>query len=69
MKIKLTTLHQERYGKWAGNPNGQIAKPECCAKSVYGGRWVGRQCGRKRGYGPEEAYCKQHAEKEAKRHT
>lgn len=31
----------------------------CCA-SVYGGHFRSHQCTRKRGYGPDKAYCKQH---------
>jgi hypothetical protein len=49
MKYELSSLHRkgyyaERCCKWVSHPRG----------------WGGRQCERKRGYGPEQAYCKQH---------
>ena len=71
---ELTSHHKSRYGRWAGMPNGVPAKPENCAEEIFRDHhyW---QCPRKRGYGPEGAYCKQHdpesvakkrAEREAK---
>jgi hypothetical protein len=33
--------------------------PNLCCKLVFG-EWRSHQCKRKRGYGPEEAYCKTH---------
>ena len=36
-------------------------RPERCAAGVSGhGGWRTYQCSRKRGHGPEQAYCKQH---------
>lgn len=56
-------LYPNRYGAWAGNPEG--AAPDfthCCEEvTFYIGRWPkNKQCDRKRGYGPDQAYCKQH---------
>lgn len=57
------TAYKEKYGNWAGNPEG--AKPDLtrCCEEV--GRDIGHrtsfgQCTRKRGYGPGGEYCKQH---------
>jgi hypothetical protein len=50
------------YGKWAGNPQGQPEDKTRCVASVYR-RYsvIPGQCVRKRGYGPNGVYCKQHA--------
>ena len=59
---KLTSLHQKKYGAWAGNPIGDTPNPSRCCVEVSmepGGFFYG-QCSRKRGHGPEGAYCKQH---------
>lgn len=60
--MELTSLHKKQYGRWAGSPNGTPAYPERCCEEVYeNGRWpLPRQCNKKRGHGPEGAYCKQH---------
>lgn len=55
--------YQDKYGGWAGNPNGQ--KPDLARCCVEVGRPIGAwtqygQCGRKRGFGPDGEYCKQH---------
>ena len=55
--------YPEKYGNWAGNPQG--AKPDytrCCeeVRREQGGWPHYHQCTRKRGYGPDEAYCKTH---------
>jgi hypothetical protein len=58
----LSTLHQPSYGGWAGNPSGHKADPSRCCQEVYEGTLRHfSQCARKRGHGPEEAYCKQHS--------
>lgn len=51
-----------RYGQWAGNPAGHPEDPALCAEEVYD-RIASAfyQCRRKRGHGPGEEYCKQHA--------
>lgn len=55
----ITSHHKKRYGAWAGMPNGVPPNPDNCAAEVYRDHhhW---QCTRKRGHGPEGAYCKQH---------
>ena len=54
------------YGKWAGNPSGTKEDPSKCVVEVYRGiRFY--QCARKRGYGPNGMYCKQHAKRLEKR--
>ena len=52
-----------RYNKWAGNPNGiPENKGLCIAEVAEGGRSpLFHQCFRKRRYGPNGEYCKQHA--------
>ena len=62
MMEDLTSLHKDSYGGWAGRPNGSAPDPSRCAQEVRGeGRWaIYHQCNRKRGFGPEGAYCKQH---------
>ena len=52
-----------KYGAWAGNPNGNLEDNTRCVVEVREpGRWINYyQCGRKRGYGPNGLYCKQHA--------
>jgi len=56
---------QRRYGVWGGCPQGQAEDPTCCIEQVWpsGGTWIPHQCCRKRGYGPDGLYCKQHAKK------
>lgn len=62
MTDELTRYHKASYGAWAGRPDGTPPDPSGCAKEVReSGRWPKfSQCGRKRGYGPEGAFCKQH---------
>ncbi len=57
---------KRRYGKWAGCPAGHAEYAECCAmeiSSFHG--WYGQQCSRKRGHGPNDEFCRQHAAKAA----
>lgn len=56
---------QRRYGQWAGRPEGRAENMTLCRAEVPdGGRsCLFHQCNRKRGHGPEGAYCKQHAAK------
>jgi len=58
----LSSLHSKKYGDWAGNPRGTPADPSrCCERAGgYGRGEIPHQCSKKRGYGPEKAYCKQH---------
>jgi len=55
-------LYKTRYGAWAGSPQGSAPDFARCCEEVHDNSLGGlfHQCGRKRGYGPDEAYCKQH---------
>lgn len=48
------------YGQWAGNSKGVLEDQTRCIESVMD-NYIGRQCGRKRGFGKDGLYCKQHA--------
>jgi hypothetical protein len=55
--------YPEKYGAWAGNREG--TKPDytrCCEEvGDTSTRWPSyHQCSRKRGFGPDQAYCRQH---------
>ena len=65
---ELTSHHKERYGQYNGDPRGQEPDPARCAEEVFTNHRFS-QCARKRGHGPEGAYCKQHdpAVKQARR--
>ncbi len=53
--------YKERYGAWAGNPQGRAPDfTRCCEEVSDSMNWNTYQCSRKRGYGPDKAYCKQH---------
>ena len=58
-------MRLRRYGRWAGDPKGVLEDPENCIEAIYPPyeNLAGRQCSRKRGYGREGLYCRQHAEK------
>lgn len=60
--IEQSTRYKEKYGAWAGFTAGH--KPDfalCCEEVSDRERWARRhQCSKKRGYGPDGAYCKQH---------
>ena len=49
------------YGAWAGNPRGIEENETRCVASISGG-FIFHQCSRKRGYGKNKEYCKQHSE-------
>jgi len=55
-------LPKKVYGQWAGNPNGFPEDTAQCVAEVpsYSG-WYTVQCSRKRGFGSNGGYCKQHA--------
>ncbi len=59
---KLTPLHKSKYGGWGGNRDGFKPDPYRCCQEVHSPDRFALfyQCSRKRGYGPEGAYCKQH---------
>lgn len=50
------------YGQHAGNPKGIPEDPTRCIHEVWPANgWASYQCRRKRGYGKDGLYCKQHA--------
>jgi bacillopeptidase F (M6 metalloprotease family) len=57
-------MKERRYGQWAGNEKGTPEDTTRCIEKVYppsgGGSWIPHQCYRKRGYGKDGLYCKQH---------
>jgi hypothetical protein len=54
-------MTKRRYGVWAGRPEGNADEDEThCIEEVHD-KFVGYQCSRRRGYGPNGLYCKQHA--------
>ena len=53
--------YKEKYGDWAGNPRGRAPDfARCCEEVHTADGWRTHQCSRKRGHGPDGAYCKQH---------
>jgi hypothetical protein len=54
--MELTSHHRKWYGY---SSQKFIPDPERCAESVHD-RYSPHQCRRKRGHGPEGAFCKQH---------
>lgn len=57
-------MSERRYDQWAGNPKGQPEdKTRCIEEVVDFTGWHQYQCQRKRGYGPNGEYCKQHAKR------
>jgi len=56
------------YDQWSGNPKGiPEDKTRCVAEVGDFTGWHRLQCRRKRGYGLNGEYCKQHAKKEKAR--
>jgi hypothetical protein len=56
-------LYPKAYGRWTGRPAGiPPDHARCCVEvSSRGSGWASfAQCARKRGHGPDLAYCKQH---------
>ena len=67
--IRKNGLYEKAYAAWAGNPKGFAPDYNRCCVAVWRDKLSkGSQCNRPRGYGPDEAYCKQHdpAAKEAR---
>ena len=56
----LNEATKHRYNSWAGNPNGTKYDPFRCAYEVPS-NFLFYQCSRRKGYGPNKLYCKQHA--------
>jgi len=51
-----------RYGIWEGNPKGTKENLNNCIVEVMDGKLlIGYQCRRKRGWGKNGLFCKQHA--------
>ena len=59
----MSEYPKKKYGAWAGNVNGYKYYPERCAAEVSAGGWQYCQCSRKKGYGLDGLFCKQHAKK------
>ena len=60
----MSERKEQRYNQWAGNPRGDLEDKTRCIKEVQDSSgWHFYQCQRKRGYGPDGLYCKQHAKK------
>lgn len=59
---KQSPHYKKKYGAWAGNPEGRAPDYALCCEEVWTReRWARHhQCSKKRGYGPDGAYCKQH---------
>jgi hypothetical protein len=60
MENKMKKLR--RYGEHAGSPNGHPEDLTRCVVAIFED-FTYRQCRRKRGYGPNGLFCKQHANK------
>lgn len=60
--IEKSTLYKRAYGAWAGDPRGRVPDYSlCCEEVASRDRWAHfYQCSKKRGHGPDGAYCKQH---------
>lgn len=60
--IEKSALYKKSYGAWAGFPKGNAPDYSLCCSEVWGReRWPRcYQCHKKRGHGPDGAYCKQH---------
>ena len=59
------------YGAWAGNPKGVKQNSEQCIEEIYpkDGQWIPWQCKRKKGFGEDGLYCKQHAKRHPESNT
>ena len=62
------TENIRRYDCWTGNPKGtREDKARCVATVSDSTGWHSIQCSRKRGFGPDGEYCRQHAKRIEKR--
>lgn len=54
---------ERKYNQWAGNPKGNPEDKTHCIEEVWSkdGFGMSYQCNRKRGYGTDGLFCKQHA--------
>lgn len=55
-------LYKERYGVTPATPFGMAPDFNKCAEEVSDYYTGVHQCKRRRGHGPDGAYCKKHAE-------
>ena len=64
-------MEQRRYGVWSGNPQGHPEQIGKCIETIMSGSgfdsYIGRQCSRNRGHGPNGLYCKQHGKRAEER--
>lgn len=62
MLTRNNALYPKKYGAWAGSPEGVTPDYDRCCEEVWSrDRWSrASQCNRKRGHGPDGAYCAQH---------
>ena len=61
------SMAEKRYGVWDGNAEGYACNPKLCIQEVFPRpALIPLQCARKRGHGPEGAYCKKHAAEKEK---
>jgi hypothetical protein len=60
MEKKLSKHHLRTYGRGFGYDRN--ADPCRCAEPVRN-KWELDQCSRNRGFGPDAAFCKQHAKR------
>ena len=51
---------ERRYNRWAGNERGTAERPSYCIAEIYTNPLFA-QCRRRRGFGPNDEYCAQHA--------
>jgi hypothetical protein len=60
--VKNSALYKAAYGAWTGFPKGHAPDySRCCVEIWSSERWSrASQCSKKRGHGPDGAYCKQH---------
>ena len=58
-------MEKRIYGQWTGNPKGIEENISRCVEEVYNrcSGMLSSQCSRKRGYGKDGLYCKQHAKR------
>jgi hypothetical protein len=60
--IEKSEHYDEKYGAWAGFPQGHKPDFTRCCETVWNRERFSRhyQCTKPRGHGPDGAYCKQH---------
>jgi len=62
------SLPEGNYGRWSGNPRGMPENVFRCIEEVPDTQgWIPHQCQRRRGFGEDGLFCKQHAARNAER--